>query len=160
MVEADSKIVASFDRPSIFFSPYIGKNWYNVGLGLHEAGVRSNITANDQCIFALSLPIRHLMVPGKVHRRKLDDALQVPMIDTTDTKFSIIENPVQNHITIKSLVGENAVVYFYSTNCQLLLQQSLNERVNTVEIRQLPSRILLTRFVGSNLAISYRIFKL
>jgi hypothetical protein len=160
LVEVDSKLVASFDRSSIFVSPDMGKNWYNIGLGLHDAGIRSDIATNDQYLFALTLPNRHLMVPGKVHRRQLGDALHVPMIDTTDTQFSIFENPVQNYITITNLTGEDAIVYFYSTNGRLLLQRSLNQGVNTIEIRYLPSGILLTRCVGRNSVISDKIFKL
>jgi hypothetical protein len=160
LVEVDSKIVASFDRSSIFVSQDMGKNWFNIGIGMHDAGTRSDIAANDQYLFALTLPNRHLMVPGKVYRRLLDDALQVPMNDTIDAQFSIFENPVQNFITIKNLTGEDAVVYFYSTNGRLLLQRSLNQRVNTIDIKHLPSGILLTRCVGRNSAISARILKL
>jgi hypothetical protein len=160
LIEVDSKIIVSIALSSIYVSPDLGANWFNIGHGLHDAGVRSDIAANDQYLFALTLPNRHLMIPGKVHRRLLHDALDVPMPDKGDTPFSIFENPVQNYITIKNLTGEDAIVYFYSTNGRLLLQRSLNQGVNTIEIRHLPSGILLTRCVGRNSVISDKIFKL
>jgi hypothetical protein len=160
LIEVDSKIIVSIALSSIYVSPDLGANWFNIGHGLHDAGVRSDIAANDQYLFALTLPNRHLMIPGKVHRRLLHDALDVPMPDKGNTPFSIFENPVQNFITIKNLTGEDAIVYFYSTNGRLLLQRSLNQGVNTIEIRHLPSGILLTRCVGRNSDILAKIFKL
>lgn len=159
LAKVDTKIFATFSLETVFVSPDLGENWYNIGLGL-GTNTLGDIAVNEDYVFVLTHPIQHLQLPGKVHRRLLEEALGVKVNHSPEPAFRFLENPVQDFISIVNRSGAQAVVYFYSNDGRLLLQANLSEGVNTIDIRHLPHGLLLLQCTGANMAASARIMKI
>lgn len=152
-------LIVSVFGGSVYVSPDMGDSWIDIGEGIGTNALLS-LTVNEDYVFVLTEPSTFFQTPAKVFRRPLEEVLNINEPDLSLTDFRFRENPVNNFLSIENQTGAEAIAYFYSTDGHVMLQTSLAPGMNVIDIRNLPTGILLTRCVGTKSLTTGKILKL
>ena len=137
-VELEAKVFNAADVKLTWQAPFLSDPLkYNIYRNDALVGNTAQLTYIDEGLESgvYNYAVSAVYEEGESEKATATVNLTVAVSENNEVVFAMYPNPAKDYVTIESV--KDAVVKIYSVNGQMLLQQNINEGINTIDLSNL-----------------------